>query len=193
MAMTSIYVLRMSPSCLLPLRECPRSASASDLVLSNYCFLSWVSKTVRFCVQTLRADSVSYSPLALLKVSCTGLQSKVFWGLFWYRIPGLESLTWGLDPLLLRENLYSCDYPPLWEFLTWGVGFDQDSAPPTQLTVVISLYFHLWRIFPASLQVILINSYSLNSYNSGGHVGGSQLRFFLLHHAGHLPLNYEHF
>lgn len=137
MAMPSIYVLRMSPSCLLPLQECPRSASASDLARSNYCFLSWVSKTVRVCVQTLRAESVSYSPLALLKVSPTGLQSKVFWGLFWYRIPGLGSLTWGLDPMLLRENFYSCDYPPVWELFTWSVGFDQYSAPLTQLTVVI--------------------------------------------------------
>ena len=40
-------------------------------------------------------------------------------------------------------------------------------------------------IFPGTLQVILTDSYSVNSCNFGVLVGGYELRVFLLYHLGH--------
>ena len=78
-------------------------------LLSNLSFFP-ESKCVKFCVCPLRVESISHNPLGLPKVSPTGLQSQMFRGSSWHRIPGLGSLMWGSDPSFLRENLCNCNY-----------------------------------------------------------------------------------
>ena len=70
---------------------------------------------------------ISHSPPALLKVSPAGLQRQRFWGLVFLDkvLPGVGPLGWGAQcgtwaPLLLGENLYSCNYPPVCGSPTWG-------------------------------------------------------------------------
>ena len=63
------------------------------------------------------------------------------------------------------------------------------SQPPTYFLVVPSLYLLLWVIFSTSLQVILINSNSVNSYNFAVPMGRGKLRVFLLCCLGHTSLS----
>ena len=60
----------MSSSCFLPLWEAlqDKSVSLTQAPL-KLLLLSWVPDHMRFCVHILRAVSISYSPLALPKVS----------------------------------------------------------------------------------------------------------------------------
>lgn len=48
-------------------------------------------------------------------------------------------------------------------------------------------YLDVEKIFSASLQIILINSYSVNSCTFGVLLGRGKLRVFLFCHLGHLP------
>lgn len=63
------------------------------------------------------------------------------------------------------------------------------SQPPTYFLVVPSLYLLLWVIFSASLQVILINSNSVNSYNFAVPMGRGKFRVFLLFYLSHTSLS----
>ena len=85
---------------------------------------------------------------------------------------------WGLSPSLLGKNLCNYDYPPFCGLPTggWGLSLYCISASPTHLPVVPSLYLKLWKIASASLQVIIINSCSVNSCNFGVPVGGGEVK-----------------
>ena len=92
-------------------------------LLSNNCL--WLG--LRAC-EILHApfksrDSVSYSSPALLNIRSTSLQSHTCWRLiFPAQDPGLGSLMWGSDPLLLGEDLYNCDISPICGSLTQASG-----------------------------------------------------------------------
>ena len=58
------------------------------------------------------------------------------------------------------------------------------SAPFPFLVEVPFLYLQQWKIFSASLQVILIDSCSKNSHNLGVPVGGGEFRVFPLCYIG---------
>ena len=82
MTVTSIYVPRVRSSCLLPLWEALQDQQVGLTQASfKLLILPWVSEHVRLCGHCLRVESTSHSPLALLKVSLTGLQSQTLWGL----------------------------------------------------------------------------------------------------------------
>lgn len=67
--------------------------------------------------------SVSNTPLALPYPVSTGLQRQTFWGTpFQCRTPGLGSLVYSLDLLLLEENLCNGEYLPVWESPTVEYG-----------------------------------------------------------------------
>ena len=57
------------------------------------------------------------SPLALWKLSTTGLQSQIFWGSSsqckTLLPPGMGSPMWGLDPTLLGKSVCNCNYLPI--------------------------------------------------------------------------------
>lgn len=59
------------------------------------------------------------------------------------------------------------------------------SHPSVHLTVIPSLYLELWKIFSANLQVILINSCSVNTCHFGVPTWEDKLRVFLLSHFGY--------
>ena len=61
--------------------------------------LPWLSEYVRFLLSPKSGVSLTYSPLALLNVSPTGLQRQMFWGLIFLaqdRWPGEADV--GLRP-----------------------------------------------------------------------------------------------
>ena len=53
--------------------------------------------------------------------------------------------------------------------------------------MVPSLYLELWKVFSASLQII-VGSCSISGCNFGVPIGGGELRVFLLCHLGYTPL-----
>ena len=70
--------------------------------------------------------------------------------------------------------------------LSRDMDFDSITCLPLLLVSLFpSLYILLWKIFPASLQVIILDSCSVNSCNFGVLVGDEELRVFLLCHLGH--------
>ena len=81
-ATTSVCVPRVSSICLLPVQETlqDQQVGLTQAPLKSLP-LPWVLEHVRFCVRSLRVESVSHSPLGLPKVSLAGLQSQMFWGL----------------------------------------------------------------------------------------------------------------
>ena len=82
-------------------------------VFSKYCLLCWNLKCVRFCVSPLRTETLCPTVLQLFctqavlvfKTRYSGGLSSQCW------TPRLGILMWGLDHLLLGENLCHCDYP----------------------------------------------------------------------------------
>ena len=56
------------------------------------------------------------------------------------------------------------------------------SAPSTYFTVVPSSIFSCGKSLLLSLQVVLRDSYSVNSYHIEVCVGGSEQKIFLIHH-----------
>ena len=107
----------------MPMSQGWASVASYLLVISRWVWTRLLSKITAsslgpaaceiLCTPFKNGLSISHSPLGLLKVSSTGLQSQTFWGLssqYKTRRPG--SLMWGLDPLFLRENLCNCNYPP---------------------------------------------------------------------------------
>ena len=105
--------------------------------LSNCYFCPGVLKCVRFCVCSLKVESLF--PKALWNQA-----PNVLWGHhFQCRTPRQESLMWGLDLLFLGENICNCNYPqgsPTWGFESWLFCV---SASPLHL-LSISLWFLLY-------------------------------------------------
>ena len=94
------------------------------------------------CVPFKSRFSISHNPIALPKLSPTSLQNQTFWGL----VLRLQSLMWGLNPLLLGENLCSCNYPPICGSPTWVYGswLYCMSAPPTCLIVLFLFFLYIF-------------------------------------------------
>ena len=100
MAAMNIYIPRRSPSCLLLLQDQQVGLTQAPFILlllprSPICNPHWPSKP------------------DVLGLICTGVQC---------RTPRLGSSMWGLDLLLLGENLCNCDYLPVCESPTLGCG-----------------------------------------------------------------------
>jgi len=89
-----------------------------------------VPKLVKiFCAPCKGRVSVSHSPLALLKVSLTDLQSQAFWGLiFLVQGPQSGKTYVGVDHLFLEEN-FNCCYTPIIRLPTSEYGLTM-SPPP---------------------------------------------------------------
>ena len=96
MAATRICVPRVTPVASMSLWE---TLQDQQVGLTQAPFtlllLPQDSEHVRFCVHPLRVESISPSPVALLKVSSAGFQSQILWGLVflvldpWARGPDL--------------------------------------------------------------------------------------------------------
>ena len=95
---------------------------------------------------------------------------------------------WGLDPSLLGENLYDCDISSVCGLQPWGVDTDYTKClrfPPISFWFFV-IVFSCGKIFSSCLQVIHMDSCSVNSYNFGVSIGEGELRVFLLCHVGQL-------
>ena len=68
--------------CLLPLWDALLNHQVG-LIQAPFriLFIPWVLECVRFYVHPVRVKCISYSPLTLLEVSHTGLQSQTLWGI----------------------------------------------------------------------------------------------------------------
>ena len=89
--------------------------------LSNYCFCLEFRVCEILCALLKNGAFISYSPLALLRVIPNGLKGKHSRELaFTVQPPPRLGITmWLSDPLLIGENLYNCDYPPLCGSPNW--------------------------------------------------------------------------
>lgn len=147
--------------------------------------LSWVLQCVRFCVLTLGTGS-------LFQKLSGSPKSKSHWpskpDVLRDCLPSAGSLVWGVDPLLLGENLCDCDYHLVYRLPTWGRGawLYYASGPTTWLVMIHSFCLQLWNIFSASLHILLITSCSVKSCNSGVPIEGGELRLCLLYHLSYL-------
>lgn len=73
---------RRSPVAFCPSRRVSKiSKWVWPKLFSSYRFCTWTWNLLRFCIHPFRVKFVSYSPLALLKISPSGFQSQMFWGL----------------------------------------------------------------------------------------------------------------
>ena len=86
--------------------------------------------------------------------------------------------SWG-EPLQLWLSSHS------WVASSRSVSLDYSPSPPLLPIFLCFFLFSFSFIIYASLQVILINSCSVNSCNFGVPLGGVVLKVFLLHHLGH--------
>ena len=104
MATARISIPRGSSSCLLPPQEAIQDQQMGlTQAPFNLLPLCWDLKCVRFNICPLRAESVSYSSLALLDISPAGFQSQMFWGLIF-----LMQEPWAGEPDVgLRKNPHS--------------------------------------------------------------------------------------
>ena len=121
------------------------------------------------CVPFKSGVSISHNSLALPKVSPTGLWSQTSWRLiFLVQDPQTGEPRWGSDPFLLGENLHICNYPPV-------CGLPTQKYGSWLYHIFTSFYLchcgSFLQIFSASVQVILINSCSVNSSNFGMSMG----------------------
>ena len=146
--------------------------------------LCWDVGCMRLFMHHWRGESASYSLLVLLYARSAGLQSQIFSGIiFPVQESRLGNPVWGCDSLLLGENLWSCEYPPVCGSLTLNMGFGFIvSTPPTHLWFLLSI-FSCGKSFSASLQVILVDSFSVRSCNACVSID-HELRIFLLCHLG---------
>lgn len=97
---------------------------------------------------------------------------------------GMGEPSVGLRPLPPWEEHLSCDDRLIVGCLAWHLGLIQTAAPTCPI-VFPSLYLRLWKAFSASLQVVLINSCSVNNCDFGVPVGRGELRVFLFCLLGH--------
>ena len=86
MAATCVCIPILSPSCLLPFWEDLEDQQVSLSQGPGVCEILCASALGPGVYEILRASvmseiSISHSPLALLKVNPTGLQSQTLWGL----------------------------------------------------------------------------------------------------------------
>ena len=148
----------LPPDCL---GGSPKSASASDPGL----FITTATELgLRVC-EILHIILFSI-PLCLNhKQSSSSWKPEFFGSFFWCRTLGLETLMWGLSSLILGENICNYNSPPLCGSTPLWVS----------LPLLLVLWFlFLWKIFPSSLQVLLIDSCTVSSCNFCLPVGRAQ-------------------
>ena len=80
MAAASVCFIRVSSYCLMPVQEILQDQQVGVTQAPFKLLLLWVLEHVRFCVHSLRLESISHSLLGLPKVSST---SPVIWGLIY--------------------------------------------------------------------------------------------------------------
>ena len=118
MAATSVHVHKGNSHIFLPLQEALRDHQGGLTQASfKLLLLPWIPAHMGFCVHKEKKNrgevSIFHSPLALLKVSPIGLQTKPSKGSSsWCRTPRLKIMMWSLNPSLLVEDHSSCNYPP---------------------------------------------------------------------------------
>ena len=102
-------------------------------------------------VKLLIAESLF--PLALRYVSPVGLKARCSEGLLsWGKTPGLGSLMWGSDPLLLGENYAIVIIFPFVGCTPGGVGLDYTMSLPLPLI----LFWFLLKIFSCGKSFLLV-------------------------------------
>lgn len=110
----------------------------------------------------------------------------MFWELFFpVRIFGLGNVMWGSDSLILVEKV--CNYDWLSSHL-W-VAYPEAWSASVTLIAVPSLYIWLWRIVCASLQVVLMDRFFVNTCNSDVLIRG-ELWVFQFCHLGHYLMEF---
>lgn len=149
MAAVSICVPSVSPSCCLLGGSLNQQADLTQASFKSLT-LQWDLKWVGSGIHSLRVESVQHSTLTLhvqvplsFKSRCTGNSSSRF------RIPGMQSPMWGLDPLSFTGEPLQLEYLPFWAYLTrqcesW---LYHASGPSTHLFVVSSSYLQVWKIY----------------------------------------------
>lgn len=107
----SVYVSRIYPSCRFVSIGGPQRAAYESVFLSNYCFCHGSQSMWDICGAPFKGGvSIYQSPLALMKVSTTGLQSFLGACLHGVRPPGLESSS-GAQALTLWVVSYNPGSP----------------------------------------------------------------------------------
>lgn len=130
-------------------------------------------KRVKFSFSVIHWLSWKYIPLLVKDKPSRGLS-------FYCRIPRLRNQMWDLNPLLFGENPEFVIILPFVSFSPGALGLDYTMFLPL---LTVSLWFLLYIFiifFSASLQVDLIDSYSVNSCNINVPVRGGKLKVFLL-------------
>ena len=108
--------------CLSGRQYCsPRLAGRSDLYFFQMTVFPLSPGTCEILYVPFKNEiSISLSSLGLWKLSTTGLQSQVLWGLLLRLAPQAGSLTWGLELSLLWKNILNIinlqfvGHPPRW-------------------------------------------------------------------------------
>ena len=106
---------------------------------------------MRFCVHPLKTESLFTESPVFSNVSHPCFQNQTFWGIAYQN----RELDVGAETTISWRR--TCDIPPVCRWPTSGFGSQLDctSAPPTCLVVAPSLHPSLWKVFWASLQVVL--------------------------------------
>ena len=111
------------------------------------------------CAPFKSGGSISYSPLALPKLSSTGLQSQCSEASSsWCRTLRLENPMWVSEPSLLGENLCNCNYPPVLGSPTQSMDLDSTASPPL---LPILLWFLLYIFSCRRSFLLVVQSFSL--------------------------------
>ena len=165
--------------------------------LTAFCFLGLCSKISKWVWHIFQTPASGLG-LRVCEILCTTFKSIVLiphspqlsWttlmlvfkaGILGAHLPGagprLEALMWGSDPLFLGETLW--DSSCLW-VMVLGVWVETPLhfLPSYPAHCGSSLYLCLWRIFSASVQVILRDSCSVSHGNFSMPMGGGELRVF---------------
>ena len=131
MVTTCIQVSRVGSSCPLPLREALQDQQVGHNQVSFKLQIPpWVSEHLRFWGHFLRVKSTSHSPVALLKLSPTGVQSQTLLGA---RLPSARpgSLLWSLIHSLLGRSSTAIIILPFVSCLPEGMSIGDTTSPPS--------------------------------------------------------------
>ena len=126
--------------------------------------------------------STTHRPVVLLNICPTDLQCQIFWGfLFLEQDPHSGEPSCGAwIPCSLGRTIVIVAIFPLVGCLPRAMGLDHMFlCPPTYFIMASSLSLQLQIIFYAGVQVVLMDSCSVNSYDLGLPVGEGELSVFL--------------
>lgn len=157
---------------------------------------------VLICISLVISDveHLSTCLLALWMSSSSHLSLLIFKGDYGdssshHRFPKLESLVWGLSPLLLKTHPLTSDTPPICELLHhgWGSWPACLSDLPSCLHVALSLYLSLQHFRSVSLPVMHSDVCGIFCWDSDLFIEGSEFSVYLLCHLDPIPkiINFE--